>query len=265
MTLSSFSVKEFRKVPGWFGAADQLIFQAVLEMQETGDLLEIGVYQGKSAIFIENFRRPGEIFEVCDVFDQITQPEENDREIKSSYINLSLNIFSETFLKFHKSVPKIHVCDSLDLHKKVKNTNYRFIHIDGSHLYQYVKNDLDFSIAHLRSSDGIIAVDDFRAAHTLGVAAAVWEKVGAGELIPLIVTGTKAYFGVPGNRFSVPELINKCASLGLNSEIVQLQNMSVVRVVTSGEELFNERYRTAKRLFPPLVLDGYRYLRKILS
>ena len=72
------------------------------------------------------------------------------------------------------------------------SATFRFIHIDGSHLYQIVKQDLH-TASGLLEKGGIVAIDDYRTAHTPGVAAAAWEAVLAGRLIPLCLTPQKMY------------------------------------------------------------------------
>jgi hypothetical protein len=48
-------------IPGWFEAVDILLFQKIddLQLQQGvhGDLLEVGMYHGKSAILLEYLRR----------------------------------------------------------------------------------------------------------------------------------------------------------------------------------------------------------------
>lgn len=60
---------ELKDVPGWFPPLDQVLFTWFLEKQQlAGDLLELGVYMGKSAILLGHHLRPGEAFTVCDLF-----------------------------------------------------------------------------------------------------------------------------------------------------------------------------------------------------
>ena len=49
-----------QRIPGWFSLSDQKVFEHFLSSQVLGNLLEVGVYMGKSAIFMENYRKPGE-------------------------------------------------------------------------------------------------------------------------------------------------------------------------------------------------------------
>lgn len=57
-------------VPGWFSRTDQQLFEWFLtHPHASGDLLEMGVYVGKSAILLGQHLRPGESLTVCDLFD----------------------------------------------------------------------------------------------------------------------------------------------------------------------------------------------------
>ncbi|MFZ2344080.1 MAG: class I SAM-dependent methyltransferase, partial [Candidatus Microthrix parvicella] len=53
--------KKLDDVPGWLSYGDQLVFQWLLEWQsrtqEPSDLVEVGVYKGKSAIHLGRFLR----------------------------------------------------------------------------------------------------------------------------------------------------------------------------------------------------------------
>jgi hypothetical protein len=60
-------------IPGWFFPADILLFRFFLSHQvddgELGDLAEIGVYQGRSAVLIGSYIQPSETFTVVDLFE----------------------------------------------------------------------------------------------------------------------------------------------------------------------------------------------------
>lgn len=56
--------KDLQKIPGWFWPVDMFLFGGIDQLQKTealtGDILEIGVYQGKSAVLLGHFLRPHE-------------------------------------------------------------------------------------------------------------------------------------------------------------------------------------------------------------
>ena len=64
---------KFEDVPGWLTVTDQTSFSWVLEYQNAneppGDLLEIGVYKGKSDIHMVGYFNFGEYFSFFVLFD----------------------------------------------------------------------------------------------------------------------------------------------------------------------------------------------------
>src|SRR5262249_1917241 len=67
-----------------------------------------------------------------------------------------------------------------------------FVHIDGSHAYECVTVDIRTAVDHMIEGT-VIVVDDYRSAHTPGVAAAVWEAAAAGLIYPFCISRTKIY------------------------------------------------------------------------
>jgi hypothetical protein len=70
--------------------------------------------------------------------------------------------------------------------------SFRFIHIDGSHIFSVIRRDIRTAKV-LLNKDGIVAIDDYRSVHTPGVAAAVWEAVTSDHLVPICLTPQKMY------------------------------------------------------------------------
>jgi hypothetical protein len=65
--------KALSEVKGWFRPVDQQLFDWFLSTQvehkQPGNLLELGAYMGKSAIFMAQYLRGEDAFTVCDLFD----------------------------------------------------------------------------------------------------------------------------------------------------------------------------------------------------
>ena len=95
-------------------------------------------------------------------------------------------------LSFHEKLPVIVQGASSIIAAHVKPGTCRFVHVDASHLYHHVKADIE-TARDLLLPDGIIALDDYRGAHTPGVAAATWEAVLNGGLKPVLLTEFKLY------------------------------------------------------------------------
>ncbi|MDG4861399.1 class I SAM-dependent methyltransferase [Streptomyces sp. T-3] len=190
-------------VKGWFFPADQLLFDWFLARQQTrgerGDLLELGAYMGKSAIFMGGYLQDGETFTVCDLFDSPAPDDPNSKEMNRSYATLTRRAFEANYLSFHEELPKILQGPSSVVTDHVAENSCRFAHIDASHLYEHVHGDIE-AAAQLLSPDGIVVLDDFRAEHCPGVAAATWGAVATTGLKPLCITGTK-FYGTWGSAY----------------------------------------------------------------
>ncbi|MFF4964888.1 class I SAM-dependent methyltransferase [Streptomyces sp. NPDC001037] len=183
-------------VPGWFPPLDQLLFDWFLNLQEVtgtrGDLLEVGVYLGKSAIFTGRHLRPGERYTVCDLFEGDAPDSANRAESAKSYGSLTRRAFEENYRSFHDELPRIVQGPSSLVRAEVAPRSCRFVHIDASHLYEHVRDDI--GAAHdLLLPGGTVVLDDFRSEHTPGVAVAVWEAVLNRGLRPICLSTQKLY------------------------------------------------------------------------
>lgn len=186
------------EVPGWFWKADQELFSWLLDRQTatgtTGDLLELGVYLGRSAIHIGGHLQPGESFTVCDLFDSEAPDGQNSAEMAMSYRKtLTRRAFEANYLSFHDSLPTmIQAPTSALADGRIPDGSCRFVHIDASHLYEHVAGDIQVARKAL-TEDGLVVLDDYRAEHTPGVSAAVWEAVFRYGLKPVCLTPEKFY------------------------------------------------------------------------
>ncbi|QCX76951.1 hypothetical protein C9F11_16455 [Streptomyces sp. YIM 121038] len=186
----------FSDVKGWFHPADQVLFDWFLSRQldlgEPGDLLELGAYLGKSAIFMGSYLRPDETFTVCDLFDSPAPDDANSKEMGRSYATLTRRAFEANYRSFHDELPQVVQAPSAGIATHVPGGSCRFVHIDASHLYEHVHADIA-AARELLTPDGIVVLDDFRAEHCPGVAAATWGAVATTGLKPLCITATKFY------------------------------------------------------------------------
>ncbi|WP_030233286.1 MULTISPECIES: class I SAM-dependent methyltransferase [unclassified Streptomyces] len=194
---------ELADVPGWFPPLDQILFTWFLERQKAqgmrGDLLELGVYMGKSAILLGHHLQDGEKFTVCDLFEGEAPDEANQAESTKSYATLTQQAFERNYLSFHDTLPTVIAAPSSVVSEKVAPDTCRFVHIDASHLYEHVHGDI--GAAHdILLPDGIVVLDDFRSEHTPGVSVAAWEAVLNRGLRPICLSTQKLYgtWGDPG-------------------------------------------------------------------
>lgn len=183
-------------IPGWFPQVDRQLFRALLSWQvlnePPGDLVELGAYLGKSAVVIDEAVQPGETFTVCDLFGEMAQDSANLTENQRSYATLNREQFERNFRRFRPALPVVLQIPTSEVLEHVKPQSARFVHVDASHLYEHVAQDVVSARTMLRTG-GIVVFDDFRSHHTPGVAAAVWEAVLNSGLQPIVLTLMKWY------------------------------------------------------------------------
>jgi predicted O-methyltransferase YrrM len=183
-------------IPGWMTHDDFSAITFVLSTQVAteppGALAELGVYQGKSAVLIGGSRRDDELFTVVDLFEDGAETDPaNTRENAREYDGLSQRQFEDNYLSVHSALPHVVKGPSTRILEAAPHGAHRFVHIDASHLYDHVRADIDAAKVLLRP-DGVVVLDDYRSAHTPGVAAATWAAVAHG-LRPFLLTNNKFY------------------------------------------------------------------------
>jgi hypothetical protein len=183
-------------VRGWFPPLDQVLFQTLLTHQEergeSGDLLELGAYMGKSAIFLGRHLQEGEKFTVCDLFESEAPDGANLAETTKSYSTLTRDAFEANYLSFHDELPRVLQAPSSVVPGEVEPKTCRFVHVDASHLYEHVHGDIGAAQEALLPG-GIVVLDDFRSEHTPGVSVAAWEAVLNRGLRPICLSTQKMY------------------------------------------------------------------------
>ncbi len=188
--------RSLNDVKGWFPSLDQVLFDRFLTRQERlgqhGDLMEMGAYMGKSAIFTAAYLRANERFTVCDLFDADAPDEKNAAEARKSYSTLTRTAFEQNYLAFWDELPFVIQGPTSVVPDHVGADTCRFIHVDASHLYEHVAGDIGTARSTLVPG-GLVVLDDFRSEHTPGVAAATWEAVFTRGLRPICLTTQKLY------------------------------------------------------------------------
>jgi len=146
------------KIDGWFGA--KYLFAGLDQIQNSnniwGDLFEIGVHHGKSALLMILLAKEGERFSCCDLF-------KNQGENKSRSGKGEKEIFYENLKKLFGEIPRninIFDCNSSDLFYKPLKKNYRMFHIDGGHSFEETYSDLKLANS-LSKEEGLIILDDY--------------------------------------------------------------------------------------------------------
>jgi hypothetical protein len=223
---------QIEAIPGWFTSDDIALFRFFLGEQvrsgQVGDLAEFGVYLGASAVLIGAFQQPGEVFTVVDLFGRTGADPENDAETRRYYRGLTQVAFEANYRSVHGGLPAVIRGPSTDIRGRAASRRHRFVHVDASHEYPNVLEDIE-TAKDLLTPDGIVVFDDFQSAHFPGVAAAVWPELRDG-LVPLVLSSEKLYatWGDPeGWQRSVSSWTERS---GLHAQIHRIAGHEVLRV-----------------------------------
>lgn len=180
--------------PGWLSHLDAQLMLLLLSAQRTlcsvRGLLEIGVYAGKSAVILMLAADEAESLYLCDPLletahtprgDDVPPLEATAQWLRDQRPDVDVVPIAE---------PSAALLGLLD----ARPSTLRAVHIDGDHRFDAVFADLHYASQRAATAGGLIIVDDYRTAHTPGVAAAYWRWV-AGLHVPhsLILSDHKAY------------------------------------------------------------------------
>jgi Methyltransferase domain len=253
---------------GWISYTDSLIIQTLLWLQNShgvdGDLMEIGVYEGKTAILIASYLKNDEEFHACDVFDSKISSVDNFLEVINSYPGgVSQKRFETNFAKIIKRRPHMHVCESSELHEKMFLSNFRFIHIDGSHLYDSVKSDSEFGIKMLLDSDAFLVFDDYREMHGTAINYVIFDLMKSKIIHPIIFSANKAYFVSNPNVLTLDKIFRQLNETGVTTELVSFDRIEFLRVTKAVLRSKRNFRDIAKMLIPPVILKVARNLMNI--
>jgi hypothetical protein len=152
-----------KEVEGWFYPIDIIVMYGILnDMQRniSGDICEIGVAYGKSAIAISNFKKSEDKLYLYDIFPQ----EVYDKCLEN------INKFGIP----DNLVWRIEDTTNLEHSQNLFDRRLRFLHIDGCHEHSAVLSDLQF-FSHYMVDQGIIVLDDFNDYEYPGVNSAAIE------------------------------------------------------------------------------------------
>lgn len=203
-----YGVTGMGQVAGWLSPLDVAVFTSVLVAQATtsieGDLAEIGVWQGKSAILLSHFVNRGETLYAVDVFD-LYYPGEVPASPAKPYANPA--VFEEN-LSAHGCAEAVTAIASdtrhdPDLVGKLAGRGVRFFHIDGGHSYDHVVADCSTALAAIAESS-VIVLDDFMQIDNPPVTEAIVDtfRGAPNGLVPFATTRKKLYLA---SREVVPE------------------------------------------------------------
>lgn len=161
-----YMTTESKQVVGWIGENLHTSVGTIAALQYkhgvTGNVCEIGVYQGRFAVGLSWLMRDGETFCAVDVFD------EQWMNIDFSGTGASRAAFEDNWDKFANGnvFLSLHQADSLSMNEISKREvfeksgPFRLFSVDGGHMAEHVINDVKIAIQYL-ARGGVIFVDDY--------------------------------------------------------------------------------------------------------
>lgn len=210
--LESYIARGRKQVRGWLYAADAHLLAAAGHVAgDDGDLLEVGAFLGASAIELGYLRRPGEQVVVIDPFEDLPA----DRWAPNA--GLSVDAFLRNWRRFHPSDPRVVVGRSQDVLPTLPPHSARLVHVDGAHHYDVVRGDVAQAL-RIATPSAVLVFDDVGPWQWPGVAAAVWEAVTDGRLVPLAVTTAKLYATPAGSSVASADLAAHARARGMRLE-----------------------------------------------
>jgi Methyltransferase domain len=157
--LASY-LEAFDRIDGWCSPDAALMFMAYNEIiaahEIAGDVLEIGVHHGLSAIAIAALRRDGAELVAIDLFDELQEQNVSGSGggSRASFVRNMTEFFGDIAFVRCIAAPSI-TLDPADL-----GDRFSFCHIDGGHTSRETYEDLDLC-SRILLPGGLLALDDY--------------------------------------------------------------------------------------------------------
>lgn len=153
-------LQAFPRIDGWFSYDAALLFMAYNQLNAAcgivGDTLEIGVYQGLSAISVAFLRGSGRRMFAIDLFEELESS--HDYGPGKTYRRL----FEANMRAFHQPLDFLEIVTGASGRLNAANfpRSFSFCHVDGGHSPQETFADLKFA-SEILVPGGLLALDDY--------------------------------------------------------------------------------------------------------
>jgi hypothetical protein len=249
---SAIKMKKYRsnswRVPGWFPLVDFDLVLAINKLQQElgflGDILEIGTYKGKSGILLTLCAKPTETVRLLDLYADIrlaANPDSKDyKKLDETQTIKNLNKFGSKY--------ELVFGNSLEIPMIIPKTPHRIIHIDGSHQYEIVRNDLQNAL-NLLSPDGVIILDDYSNLAYPGVALAFWEFHEDNHIEIVFATTSRVYFTHKQIVVSYQVILENLSHLRISEGFGTTEGVTFNKVTFKGSKRFIQKAHSLLSLF----------------
>lgn len=150
----------FNSIQGYFTSDAALLFMAYNQLIKSenisGDVLEIGVHHGLSAIALAALRGERKQFVAVDLFDEM-----QDQNVSKSGAG-SRQAFLRNMKKFYDDIGFVRVIASASTRLRACDlgNGFSFCHVDGGHSPEETYHDLELC-AEILMPGGLLALDDY--------------------------------------------------------------------------------------------------------
>lgn len=186
---------DFDAIPGAFLPVDQAIFTWLLKHQNaqpvSAGLVEIGSVSAKSAVLLGQFLKPDEVLTVCDPFKDEAEGE-GETALPLGPISASQRDFETTYLRFHRTLPRIARGKSCDITRHVAPNSARIVHVKASKSFAAAQTSVQ-SAKVMLGENGVAIFDGFAEPNAIGTSAAIWEATFNKGLKPIAASPFKFY------------------------------------------------------------------------
>jgi hypothetical protein len=239
---------DFSSIEGWFTPDAALLFmaynQVIASRGIAGDVLEIGVHQGLSAIAIAALRAPTRHFYAVDLFDDL-QVHNTSGSGSGKHDDFLRNMGA-----FHGDVSFVRVIASPSgaVRSSDLGSEFAFCHVDGGHSASETYSDI--RLCHeILSPGGLLALDDYFNPAWPGVAEGAIRYVmeHPRDLVPVAIGFNKALFQRGPPPFDV-NAVFASAFPGLPKRTVEMFGVPTYLFTAGWETFFDVERSTPQRL-----------------
>jgi hypothetical protein len=153
--------KRTHGISGWFSSDAAALFALLDTIQRdhdvTGDLFEIGVHHGRSAVLLCSMARPGESVGACDLFGR------QDLNVSASGAG-DRAVFERNIAEFVPGFDRlvVHAGSSAALRPEDIGGPQRLFHVDGGHSREEALGDIRLGAQVLHERGALVVDDPFR-------------------------------------------------------------------------------------------------------
>ena len=186
LAVQQYLDNEAPAIEGWLSTTSQMMFVVLSQAQHaaglSGDLVEVGVWEGKTLLLFAHLATGDERAVGYDIEMRPRLIERSGRPDVVDRIQL-------------------HVCDTfaMTIDDFARRNGIRIFHVDGNHDKQHVMHDLHLA-CEATDARGVVVLDDFFSPTWPGVTAALFEcfeqKRNSG-FVPFALAGSKCWLARP--------------------------------------------------------------------